>query len=193
MLHSCMVHDQTIRVHKKELDLGESVEVYSDFFIDIIVEHVPEEADDFTLMKKIREQEKKQSTVDEFIIKPDKETPTSKTEKIPEPKARSTETLPPGQGALTTAKKEEFVINDEPIPGTPGDGSNRDSGLGADSDLGSPVDLIQGEPNLEEDEKARIDKVLELNDGSSSGEEGDTDESEEEEIDDYLENLEKNA
>jgi len=40
--------DQTIRIHKRELDLGENVEVYSDFFIDIIVEHIPEETDDFT-------------------------------------------------------------------------------------------------------------------------------------------------
>lgn len=193
MLHSCMVHDQTIRVHKKELDLGESIEVYNDFFIDIIVEHVPEEADDFTLMKKIREQEKKRSTAEEFIIKTDKEISSTKGEKKSSPRPKNSEILPPEESGVQAEKKEEFVINDEPTLSNSGDASNRDSALGVDSDLGSPTDLMKGEPNLEEEEKARIDKVLELNDDSSSGEEGDTDESEEEEIDDYLENLEKNA
>ena len=187
-----MVHDQMIRVHKRELDLGESVEVYSDFFIDIIVEHIPEEAEDFTLMKKIRENEKKKNTMDEYLIKPDKEILTKGEKGSP----RGGQ-LSPIDGEVRAEKKmevgakEEFVINDEQGSGNLEDLDRKGSGGTGDGDLGSPLE--GKESNLEEEEKARIDKVLELGSGSSSGESGDTDESEEEEIDDYLENLEKNA
>jgi hypothetical protein len=192
MLHSCMVHDQMIRVHKRELDLGESVEVYSDFFIDIIVEHIPEEAEDFTLMKKIRENEKKKSTMDEFLIKPDKEIITKGEKGSPKCGQLSpTEAETRAQKKSDAGAKEEFVINDEPSSGNLSDSDRKGSGVTGDGDLGSPLE--SKESNLEEEEKARIDKVLELGSNSSSGESGDTDESEEEEIDDYLENLEKNA
>lgn len=187
-----MIFDQTIRIHKRELDLGECVEVYNDFFIDIIFESVnEEEADDYSLLTKIRKQDKMVNQKDSVfsIIESGKDN----IEKIKENKQNEFETNPNNKESLSSEldeKKEDFAINDDT-----GADENEIEGIYAECDdqidLGSPTDINENS-NLEDEEKKKIDAMLDL-DGDGSEEEGSEYESDEEDMDDYLENLEKNA